>query len=405
MLILLALGCTGPAAPDPVAAPLASSWITTVVREPGRFTAVVDAGGAREGWIALHRNDLAAAQAAGGVPAARAAEELSRFHEVLARASDQAWLGVGARWESLGGPPPDSALPLLVWAAAVEARDEGSAARWRGVAEARPGAVGALASRWTSPLSPPEGADPLLERARLHAGARDAGAEPSSLREAGERPLLVERPPAGGAERTLWDPWLHHTLTALWASRATAAPGADPLAGSLFSASLTGSEPLPAQLTALGLTVPGGADEPERCRELVRGLDAILDPWAGQLAAEAGEDGKALLNDLRLVPVTRARVLVQLGVDALAERRPACALAYAELARDHQDGRALTPVNSPTLFAVLATANLQTGHTREALDALQVLVGPWPEVTGLDELVGDLAVLEGIHRSGDSREN
>ena len=57
------------------------------------------------------------------------------------------------------------------------------------------------------------------------------------------------------------------------------------------------------------------------------------------------------------------------------------------------------------LFAVLATANLQTGHTREALDALQVLVGPWPEVTGLDELVGDLAVLEGIHRSGDSREN
>lgn len=408
MLILLALGCTGPAAPDPVAAPLASSWITTVVREPQRFTAVVDADGAREGWVALHRNDLAAASAAGGRPGARAAEELGRFHEVLARASDQAWLSVGARWESLGGPPADSALPLLVWAAAEEARDEASARRWRELAQARPGAVGSLASRWTSPLSPPEGADPLLERARRHAQAREAGAEPGLFREAGERPLVVERPAAAegrpAVERSLWDPWLHHTLTQLWASRATAAP-ADALADALFSASLTGAEPLPTQLAALGLTVPQGPDEPERCRELVRGLDAILDPWAGQLAAEATDDGKALLNDLRLVPVTRARLLTRLGVDALAERRPACALAYAELARDHQDGRALTPVNSPTLFAVLATANLQTGHTREALDALQVLVGPWPEVTGLDELVGDLAVLEGIHRSGDSREN
>jgi len=62
-------------------------------------------------------------------------------------------------------------------------------------------------------------------------------------------------------------------------------------------------------------------------------------------------------------------------------------------------------LNPPTLFAVSAAANLRTGRTREALDALEVLVGAYPEIKGLDETVGDLAVLQGLDRAGDSREN
>ena len=137
---------------------------------------------------------------------------------------------------------------------------------------------------------------------------------------------------------------------------------------------------------------------------LFRSLDAELDAWRVSAAAGASADGRALLDDLRLVDGARARALVDLAVSALDAGRPACALAYGQLALDHESPRAVGPVNSPTLFAVVASAHLRVGRTREALDALDVLDDQWPELAGLDDTLGTLVVLEGLDRRGDSRE-
>jgi len=48
---------------------------------------------------------------------------------------------------------------------------------------------------------------------------------------------------------------------------------------------------------------------------------------------------------------------------------------------------------------------MRLGRTREALDVLVLLEGGYPEVAPLKELVGDLAVLQGLDRQGDSKEN
>ena len=63
-------------------------------------------------------------------------------------------------------------------------------------------------------------------------------------------------------------------------------------------------------------------------------------------------------------------------------------------------------MNLPGLYAVQATAQLRSGHVREALDSLHVLTGPpLSEAHGVDEIVGDLAILRGLDRQGDSKEN
>ena len=172
-----------------------------------------------------------------------------------------------------------------------------------------------------------------------------------------------------------------------------------------LSAGIDPADPgMAAGLARLGLTDPG-KDDVDACRDLARALDRQLDSWQTVLDASAPEDGKALVHDLRLVAGLRSRVLVLWGVEALRADRPRCAGAWAELALDHEHPREITPVNPPTLFAVAAAANLRTGRTREALDALEVLTTAYPQIHGLDETVGDLAVLQGLDRNGVSREN
>lgn len=96
--------------------------------------------------------------------------------------------------------------------------------------------------------------------------------------------------------------------------------------------------------------------------------------------------------------------MVELAVQALQDR-PRCALALSMLALDHDEGRSIGPINSPTLYAVTAASWLATGHTREAKDALEALIETFPEVVAVNETIGDLAVLEAMGRSGDSREH
>lgn len=386
-LLLLLAACEGEGPESPATTPLAASWVTAVVADPTRFSAVVDP--AREGWVALHRNDWLAASAAGGAAGTRAAVELTTLHRVLAGLSDDAWLALGEGWEKRGTLPKDSLFPRIVTIAALDANRTEAAARW-----------GAM----PAPPEPAELADLALRHEALRRGEGDVDA----FRRAAASPIATEAaetlavasngaPPSPSAlVRTFYDPRVHRTLAATYEARAKAGPAPTDLGAQLFSADL-GVDP--------GVVFPVAGDDAEACRDAVRQLDAKLDAWATQLGTTANDDGRALLDDLRLVAGTRSRLLVSKGVDALQASQPRCALAYAEMARDHEDPRAVGPLNSPTLFAVLATANLRTGHTREALDALEVLTAPFPETTALDETVGDLAVLQGIDRAGDSREN
>jgi len=165
-------------------------------------------------------------------------------------------------------------------------------------------------------------------------------------------------------------------------------------------------KPVGPTLTALGLSADLGAqDDSEAARLWVRALDQHLDAWQARRAETASPEAQELLDGLQLVAIYRSRLLLDRAREALKAEHPRQALAFAQLALDVEHARSIGPLNPPGLFAVLALANLETGRTREALDALEVLSASDPRVRGLDETLGDLAVLEGIGRDGDSKEN
>jgi hypothetical protein len=147
-----------------------------------------------------------------------------------------------------------------------------------------------------------------------------------------------------------------------------------------------------------------GEDELQPAREFVHQVDEILDQWSIAAAAVSTPDGAALLTSLSLVESFRAKFLVSVASDLLNLGRPHQALAVAQATLDISNPRTVSATNPALLFAVLAHAHLRTGHTREALDALEVLSGTFPSVVTVDETVGDLAVVEGLHRIGDSKE-
>lgn len=371
LVLLGALGaCTGNESAAPAGAtPIEASWMADLVAAPASFAERV--ASAREGWIAVHRNDWAAAAAAGGDPAARSARELARFYAVLAAMDAEVWSRMGREWSARGTLPPASLLPWLIGAALADAGRDEEAAAW------------------------PAG-DPVVssvtERKRLHDRVRAGAAEIASLDATGSTALVSE--PVEGGVRELADPWVLRTHARVSAQRADANT---PVDKSLFSSDLGA----PLRLPPVETDPTADADA---CRGTVRELDAGLDAWRTSASASASPEGRQLLDDLRLVEGARARALVELAITALDSERPACALALSHLAIDHESPRAIGPVNSPTLFAALASAELRVGHTREALDAIEVLVAPWPETRGLDETLSTLVVLEGLDRRGDSRE-
>ncbi|MSQ03615.1 MAG: hypothetical protein EXR71_17315 [Myxococcales bacterium] len=337
-----------------------------IVKNPDVFTVRVQSS--REGWIALHANDWRRAIAAGGDPAARAQSEVGRFHRVLAALDAEAWQRLGTTWRERGTLPADSPLAWFVGAALSDAGREVEAAAW--------------------PTGTPAPAG-VAQRKSLHDAIRAGTADLTTL--PADEPLLREVV-AGGA-RELPDPWRLRTHARVDA-RAAAAP---PLDASLFS----GDVGVPLLLPE---AAPAGVADGDACRAAVRSLDVELDAWRRTASAAANDDGRALLDDLRLPEGARARLLVEGAVAALEAARPHCALALGQLALDHEAPRLIGPVNSPTLFAVVASAQLHVGRPREALDALDVLAADWPEIAGLDETLNTLVVLQGMDRRGDSRE-
>ncbi len=401
MVLALALAaCTGgEESPSGPVSPLDRSWMAEVARDPAAFSAVVDTD--RDAWIALQRNDWKTALPSASEAGVRARRGLAGFHGVLAQLETAAVARLDEAWQANGGPPAESDWALLAHASAVQGGDPARIAATEGRLTA---GQRSLATSLSSPG--PSETHPLLARKRVHDAVLAPGGDVSALVGVLEVPTLAER--AGGAERELWDPWAHHTLSAWYLGHPkpiTPEGGYIPgdLSDRLFSASVIAGVHANSTLAVLGIP-PTPTDDAQACREAVRAFDSQLDAWSTSVAATLSDDGRALLTDLRLVSVARARVLETLAVDSLAAA-PNCALAYALLAQDHADSRAINAVNSPTLFAILASAQLATGHTREALDALEPLTAAFPEIHGLDETVGDLAILQGIHRTGDSREN
>lgn len=383
MIFLLA--CADDVATPAPAGPLDRGWVARVAASPTAFHATVDRD--RPGWTALHRNDWAAAWAAGPAARARAAAELATFHRVLADLQTEAWGGLVRAWSARGGLPAESALGI--WA------------KMAGVGEL--GAVGAI--QVPSPFGALSG-EPgawMIEHAAgevWRAEGRVRGgdlAAVESLRELAAEPALRE-PIAGGA-RVLYDPLVHATLAEAYGRAATPVQGDE---AELFSARLDDAGAPADALPALAISVPTETDDPDGCRATVAALDAHLDPWAGGLKEQ---EGGGLVDELRLVDGLRSRVLTALAVQALDRGHPGCAAALALDSLDATSARSVGPLNHPTAFAVLALASMRAGRVREALDALQPLMEPFPETTGAREVTGDLAVLLGMDRIGDSREN
>ncbi len=421
--LLTATGCAPEPEPVIEAGPLDDSWVAQVVSDPSQFTAAL--GDARAAWAALHRSDLAAAASAGGPAGVRAEVALADLHGDLAQLSALAWSATAETWEARTGLPEGSAISWFVGLAVLESGDAQRAAAWlTRASDADEAAVRQAASALldVGGLGPVDAGDnPLLRRYSAHLAARAPGGDPAPLVASATRPVHSEAA-RGGLERVFYDPQIHWTLADAWRPERGALP-AD-LQGLLFSPCLTaddlaadrarqdgggapGSQCARAESwSALGLdTSPGADDDAERARALVRSLDKVLDPWAARLAESATPEGRELLEGLRLVPVLRSQALLSLARQALEAEHPRQALAFAQLALDFENPRDLSPINAPGLFAVLAEANLRTGHTREALDALQVLVEVFPETAAVDEVVGDLAILQAMDRHGDSKEN
>ena len=424
---LAMLGCESAPVQEVDEGPLDSSWIAQIVADPAAFSAVIDAD--RSGWIALHGSDLPGAASSDGPAGVRGAMALSALHVTLGQLGSAAWQSTAATWEARSGLPADSAMPWFVALAAKDAGEESLAGVWL---ERAASSGSAHASAAADALRQGDTADtaeardnPLVALYLRHRDLRAGGDGVAAMTEAAARPMYEEpvlSDDLSGGTRGFYDPQIHWTLAMVSRPDISALPGGLP--GLLFSACLTTAdlEAERARLAdggslgtlcarsesweAMGLDPElGDSDDPERARAFVRSLDSQLDPWAKRLTDSASPEGLELLDQLGLVPLFRSQALLSRARLALEADHPRQALALAQLALDLEHPRDLSPVNAPGLFAVLAESNLRTGHTREALDALQVLVEVFPEATGVDEVVGDLAILKAMDRHGDSKEH
>lgn len=372
MWMLLAIGaCTdGQVESTPEASPFDSGWIADVVNDPAQFSSRIAAN--REGWIALHQHDWSRAIQAGGDPAARAHAELALFYDVLGETNDEAWERLSQRWSKRQLPNADLVAQFAEAAAqAMIPTAESSQSRL---------AAGAGAERWA-----------------VHAEARNTGNVHGVIQRA-KTPLVQSG--SGLSTQQFYDPWIFETMRSVAVQQGATQPPQDER---LFSAAIASGQPF--ELPPLrGPNGSNNVEDATACREAVRSFDSALSAWELSLSARANVDGRALLSDLRMVAATRSAALTGMAWLALGQDRPACALALTQLALDHEAPRSISPVNSPTLFAVAAAAQLQLGHSREALDALEVLVSTFPPVAPLDETIGTLVVLDGLDRNGESRE-
>lgn len=429
-LPLLWLGCSEPAPTPSLEAPAVDAtrygWVGEVALHPRAFGTGIEAE--RQGWTALHAHDYRTAAASFDTPAHRARPEmaLGLLHEDLALVASDAATRLFEAWADQGGLPEEGASRTVAALAAWCAGTEEATAWARMVPADAPGAVVARAiAEGRDPGDAVDADDPFVRRLALHEAARRGEVE--ALEAALGLPILEED--AEGFVRTHHDPCGHHALAAGWQARAVRsldgsswramrAWGDGGLSGRLFSPWLDAagllaeveSAEAPGRVGARhGPFAPLGladlpSDDPEVARELVHTLDEQLAAWRSTLADHADADGDALLGGLGLLERYRQEWLVVVARDALHQGHPRTALELLRLAHDASES-GIGPANSPSLFALTAAAELRSGRARQALDALEPLSDSFTSVRGVQELVGDLAVLEGLTRQGDSKES
>ncbi|MBN2800007.1 MAG: hypothetical protein JXX28_12745 [Deltaproteobacteria bacterium] len=396
----------GPAS-DALPLPPDEAWVAQVVLHPERFSALIEST-SREGWIAYHSHRYGEAwdRFGGDAPAARrargrAAWSMARTQEDLARLYGETWTRLTATWTARGTFPASGGAPTI----------SALAARCADPAIDGPG----LLAAWGD-----TGVAPWEAVALLHHGA--VGGEVDGLLRAASTPLAAEQ--GDGFVRTFYDPCVHRALALGWEARADEALAPDGLRawtaqdigleGLIFAPWLSTSELTKAldqhvpddQIggTVATLAAPTSMTPQQLAREEVRQLDSELLRWRADLKERAPAGGEELLTQLTLAERYRVEHLTAAARAAIATSKPRRALALLELARDVSEP-GISPLNSPSLLALTATAQLQLGHTREALDTLQPLREAYPETLGLTEVLGDLVVLESMNRQGDSKEN
>ncbi len=432
-IAVVAIGC-GPEQAK-VADPF--GWVDDMARHPDQFSAVADATH-RDAWAAIHRHDPeAAVPLLGDQPVARARAdlEIATLHSDLARLERRAAARLFETWGNKGFPQ-GSAAPAV---AALSAACHGDAwESWAGQVDARYRATfDVLNSNPNALFTAPKATDAISARRAAHIAAIQGNT--AGLAMAAATPMITEA--ADGFTREYYDPCVHATLARVWIQRAIsdlggpadvpesdvkkeinaaaqvwAEPGA--LEGVLFSGVLSASD-LGAELskrqepglwgaeqpglTAIGVPPVSPEDGVEPARVEARMWNEALDGWRATLGSVGSNDGQALLRDLGLIEQLRQEWLLSRARLHLSQRRPKQALVLAEIARDvaHDE---VGPNNSASVYAVIAEAELANGRTREALDALSRLLPSHPEAVGVRELIGDLAVLEGLDRRGDSKE-
>ena len=406
-------------------------WISEVVLDPAAFGTLTQ-GASRDGWIALHAHDYRGSiRAFADQEDARARGEfaLALFYDDLSAASGVAHDQLFTEWQARTTLPEGNDVVLLASLASY-CSDGDTTVSWAQKITDGPGLPIARAlMQGRSPFDV-SSADPFGRRLAVHQRARNESPDETPLLELSAEPVVTRD--EGDFVRKFWDPCLHRTLSEYWlrasvmslrgsswraidrwaaddvglAGRVFAAwPSADDLKSEAQTAEapgLVGSRTPLLRKLGVGTEAVTG-DTAQQAQEEVRVLDAGLDGWRKQLREGATDDGRALLEDLGLVDRFRQEWLVTRARLALRNDRPQLALTFLDLA--HDPSAELGVANSPSLFALLARAQLQVGRTREALIALQKLEAFAPEVLGLREVVGDLAVLRGLDRVGVGRES
>jgi len=128
-----------------------------------------------------------------------------------------------------------------------------------------------------------------------------------------------------------------------------------------------------------------------------------MDEEFEQVRQQASTEGAALLEALGVKKRLEQQTLILASKRAFATANRARALALASAA--YSPGHPVGPDNAPEVFTQLAWTQLTLGHEREAMFHLSPLLSAYPEAKGLIEWMGDLVVLKGLGRHGDSKEN
>jgi hypothetical protein len=290
---------------------------------------------------------------------------------------------------------------------------------WGAQGELPAGSARAIA--WSASCDqPPAVGDVETARATAHEAARSGQLDDLW---AATEPLWQTRDNGTEVDHIWFDPCRHHALAAGlhqlaltslgqpdWAAPALAEAG---LAGTIFAPWLDANGLLqdaradnPAALgnsaaASEGLIEAVGIESDDALKT-VRELDAALAERSTTLQAQATPDGLRLLHDLQLVAHWRQRWLVVAARQALAGDHADAANVYASAALT--PGKGAGPWNDPAIYVLLARAAVDRGRAREALDTLHS-VSHLNGVPGLEEALGDLVILRGLDRVGDSKEN